>query len=173
MGRHDEARALEAAAVVAFEQQQNRRMIAGARIYLATAHLGAGDAAGALAEARRALDEPSAPRSFHALALGIAAGAHLAEGRPAEALAASREAVEILQSAASIEEGDVGVLLVHARALAAIEDQEGARAAIGAARDLVLRCAARISDEALRRSFVENVPENALTLSLAKAWLGG
>ena len=49
---------------------------------------------------------------------------------------------------------------------------ERARVAIAGARDRLLRIAERITDPALRRSFLESVPENARTLRLSRAWLG-
>jgi len=69
-------------------------------------------------------------------------------------------------------QGDAWAGLAHyARAEASLAeaagDHAGARAALDAAlRDLLGR-ADRIGDPALRRSFLEEVPENARTLALA------
>jgi hypothetical protein len=47
-----------------------------------------------------------------------------------------------------------------------------ARAAIAPARDRLLKNADKIVDPSYKKSFLENVPENARTLRLARAWLG-
>jgi hypothetical protein len=64
------------------------------------------------------------------------------------------------------------VRLVRAEALHAASDIEGAREAIGTARERLLASAGKISSAELRRSFLERVPTNARTLQLAKEWLG-
>jgi len=46
------------------------------------------------------------------------------------------------------------------------------QAAITVARDKLLKNADKIGDPAYRKSFLENVPENARTLALARAWVG-
>jgi hypothetical protein len=63
------------------------------------------------------------------------------------------------------------VRLVHAQALDARGERGEAARVIAAARDRLLQRAANIDDAPLRRSFLENVPENARTLELAARWL--
>jgi hypothetical protein len=63
------------------------------------------------------------------------------------------------------------VRLAHAEALHATGAHDAARHAIAEARDRLLRIADRIAGPAYRKSFLENVPENARTLALARAWL--
>jgi hypothetical protein len=63
------------------------------------------------------------------------------------------------------------VRLVHAEALHASGAQDAARRAIGDAAARLGAMAGRISDPDYRRSFLEDVPENARTLTLARAWL--
>jgi len=62
--------------------------------------------------------------------------------------------------------------LGYAEALDATGDHAAACAAITEARDRLLAQAARIDDPSRRKTFLENVPENARTLSLARQWLG-
>jgi hypothetical protein len=65
------------------------------------------------------------------------------------------------------------VRLAHAEALHATGAHDAARAAIAQARARLLAITDRISDPDYRASFLEQVPENARTLALASAWLGG
>jgi hypothetical protein len=60
--------------------------------------------------------------------------------------------------------------LAHAEALDATGDRDAARRAIGDARAQLLAIADKICDPAYRQSFLGNVPENARTLELARAW---
>jgi hypothetical protein len=60
----------------------------------------------------------------------------------------------------------------HAEALHATCDHAAACAAITEARERLLAAAAGIDDHSRRTTFLENVPENARTLLLARAWLG-
>lgn len=62
--------------------------------------------------------------------------------------------------------------LVHALALEATGDHAGACQALSAARDRLVSQAAKIGDPAMRRGFLEDLPENARTLALARQWLG-
>ncbi|KYF54461.1 hypothetical protein BE08_12935 [Sorangium cellulosum] len=61
---------------------------------------------------------------------------------------------------------------MHAEALAASGDMRRARAAIALGRDRLLERAGKIANRAWRACFLENVPENARTLALARAWVG-
>lgn len=62
--------------------------------------------------------------------------------------------------------------LVHAEALEATGHHAGACRAVATARDSLRIQAARIGDPALRRGFLEDLPENARTFALARQWLG-
>src|SRR5262249_14671366 len=94
----------------------------------------------------------------------------LAQGRPAEALAAAEVAMAELSELGGFAFKGAFIHLVHAEAVHAAGD--GARAAkmIAAARERLLGQASRIGDPALQRSFLEDVPENARTLALAREW---
>jgi hypothetical protein len=104
------------------------------------------------------------------VAKGTLADVLLARGRPAEALTHAREAMQMLVSTGRLEEGEALVRLAHAEALEATGDHAAARAAVAEARDRLLAIAERI-DESRRTTFLENVPENARTLALARTWL--
>ncbi|HEX8108078.1 MAG TPA: hypothetical protein VF516_10150 [Kofleriaceae bacterium] len=106
--------------------------------------------------------------------LATRVGLRVAQGRAAEALAAAEEAM-----ARYTAMGGCGVFrgafvrLAHAEALHATSAHDAARGAIAQARDRLFAIAARIADPDYRTSFLEQVPENARTLALASAWLGG
>jgi hypothetical protein len=64
------------------------------------------------------------------------------------------------------------VRLVYAEALEAAGDHAAARAEITEARDELAALAACIGDAETRRTFLEDVAENARVMALAQAWLG-
>jgi len=134
---------------------------------------------------RRIGDLDGADREIQ-VALGIAApleqpGARatlstlrLAQRRAGEALAAAEDAVSRCTAMGGCGMFRGGfVRLAHAEALHATGAHDAARRAIADARTHLLAIADRIPDPDYRQSFVENVPENARTLALARAWLGG
>ena len=69
------------------------------------------------------------------------------------------------------EEGESQVRLMIAEALHATGDAD-ARSSIRAARERLLARAAKITSPEWRTSFLENLPENARTLALARELLG-
>lgn len=173
LGRVEEGIEIERTAIGTFVMQQDLRLEAAGRIYLACIHLLAEQydfAAHEASEGIRIAKEaapPVAPMGFAALAQ-----ARLAQGRDKEALAAIGSALEQVQTSGEIEGGDSLLHLVLAETRHALGDRAEAESAITTAKDRLLERAARIRDPALRRSFLENVPDNARTLALAKAWLG-
>jgi tetratricopeptide (TPR) repeat protein len=169
-GKLDEARAVEGEAVALAHESGNRRMESGARIYLAHILMLARDPIAAAREARAVAAERSTTPAFHAYARAILADVRLAEGSAEGALADAEAAMAILESLPGIEEGDSLIRVVHADALAATGDRAGARAAVEEARARLLARAAKVVDPALRRSFLERVPENARTLARAREW---
>jgi eukaryotic-like serine/threonine-protein kinase len=70
----------------------------------------------------------------------------------------------------NVEEGDALLRLTLARALVAVGDRTGARTVIAHARDQLLARAATIDRPELRRTFLENVPQHAMTVKLAAEW---
>jgi eukaryotic-like serine/threonine-protein kinase len=105
--------------------------------------------------------------------LGTLAVLRLAQGRTAEALAAAEDAAGrcAAMGGCGMYRGAF-VRLVHAEAQHAAGAHAAARDAIAAARAHLVATADRIADPAYRRSFLEDVPENARTLALAREWLG-
>ncbi|HEU4731834.1 MAG TPA: hypothetical protein VFT22_28260, partial [Kofleriaceae bacterium] len=105
-------------------------------------------------------------------ALATLSALRLAQRRAEDALAAAEDAVARCASM-----GGCGlfrgafVRLTHAEALHATGAHDAARHAISGARARLLTIASRIADPAYRRSFLEDIPENARTLALARAWL--
>ncbi|HWO22987.1 MAG TPA: protein kinase [Kofleriaceae bacterium] len=106
-------------------------------------------------------------------ALATLSAIRLAQGRAEEARAAAEDAVSRCEAM-----GGCGlfrgafVRLARVEALHATGAHEAARHAAREARARLLAIADRIADPAYRKSFLEEVPENARTLALARAWLG-
>ncbi|WP_437947752.1 protein kinase [Sorangium sp. So ce296] len=176
LGALDEARALELEARRHFVAAGQRRLEGGTYIYLAEVFRLAGDLAAAEAEARRACELLADVPPLVPCVLATLANVLLAQGRAAEALESAARAAELASAAVTsrghLETGESLVYLVHAEALAASGDLGGARAAVALGRDRLLARAAKIANRAWRAGFLENVPENARTLALARAWLG-
>ena len=169
-GRFDEARQVETAAKEAFRASGNRRLAGAAMEYLAQVELEAGDAVAAEEHARAALavaeEAPVLPLN-EAGSLALVAQALLRQGRAGDALAYASRAARVLDGLGGIDDGEAIIRLTLAEALRLSGREAEARIAIEAARARLLDRAARIRDERDRRSFLENVPENARTL---KGW---
>ncbi|MFO0759033.1 MAG: hypothetical protein U0359_21250 [Byssovorax sp.] len=131
-----------------------------------------GDAKAAEREVRASLPMLLGPLEKIAATSALAA-ALLAQGSVAEGLALSREAMAAYEALGAFGFGGAVARLVHVQALAASGAMAEAHAALAAARDRLQQNAAKIHDPALEKSFLEAVPENAMTLSLAAAWLPG
>jgi serine/threonine protein kinase/tetratricopeptide (TPR) repeat protein len=169
-GALEEARVMETAAIKAFQAQENRRQEGRSRAYLAQIALLEGDLDAAEAEARAALARLVPIPPLRAFALGVLAQVRIAREHTEEALTVAREGLELLLSLPGMEEGESLLRLVYAEALFAAGNRPAAEDAIDVARKRVLGRAARIVDPGWRASFCENVPENARTLALARAW---
>ncbi|APR80915.1 Adenylate cyclase [Minicystis rosea] len=131
-----------------------------------------GDLAGAAREAEAAIEAFAALPFNRTAARATLAAIRLAEGRTTEALAESSRAMDELEAMGGIGLSSTSVRLVHAECLAADGDRARASAAVAGARDRLLVIASTIDHAGYRRSFLENVPENARTMALAHAWLG-
>jgi eukaryotic-like serine/threonine-protein kinase len=148
-----------------------RRAEGWSRLTLAVIRLRMGELEAAEEEARRAVGLLDIARPMQVEARGTLANVLLARGRPAEALAEAREAMALLGSISKVEGGDALARLTYAEALDATGDHVAACTAIAEARDRLLATAARIDDPKRRKTFLENVRENARTLLLARQWL--
>jgi tetratricopeptide (TPR) repeat protein len=169
LGHFGEAARLQRRSVDAAREQNEAFLEGSSRAYLALALCGLGEHRDAEIEARRAVDllEPAPavrPHALAALARALAAQARLDEaGQAAEEALAGAETLELP------EDSDALVRLVAAETRHAAGKLEAARAAIAASHARILERAARIDDPALRRSFLESVPEHARTLELFDA----
>ena len=171
-GKIEEGQVMQAEAIALFARFDNRRMEGVSHIYLASSLAASGDLARATGQALTAVDQSSAFPAFHAYALGVLARVELAQKRPQEALRVVSLALESPDAMKSLEEGEATVRLVHAEALDAVGDRAGAAKAIATARDRLRQRAAKFTDAALAKSFLEKVPENARILALDAAWNG-
>jgi hypothetical protein len=100
------------------------------------------------------------------------AAVRLAAGEVAEALAVAGEAREALRAQGGYGQRGTLVRQVYAEALEAAGDHAAARAELAEARDDLAALAACIGDAEARRSFLEDVVENARVMALAREWLG-
>jgi len=96
----------------------------------------------------------------------------LAQGELVTPLAAAETAVEPALRWAAAQCSAARSPARHAEALDATGAHDAARRAIGRRPGPAVRIADRIADPAYRTSFLGDVPENALTLALARSWLG-
>lgn len=170
LGAFAEAQSIETEALEAFRTKGERRMEGKSRVFLAEIFLLAGDLDAADREARTAVKTLSVAPPAKAYALAVAAQIELARGDTESAERDARDADALLQQVGVIDEGEAIVRLALAEALHAAGKIDEARTAIFAARDRLVERASHIRDEALRRSFLEQVPENARTLTLAREW---
>jgi tetratricopeptide (TPR) repeat protein len=165
-----EAEKLERGVVAETDPARDVRVACAARTYLAIALLASGRFDEAEEQGRAAAAMTSAARPLTAAAHAVLAEALLRCGRHAEARAAAEAAAAALSASDATEEGEMHLRVVLAEALAATGDEEQARSTIARASALVLAQAARIDDPALRKSFLERVPEHRRALELASAW---
>jgi tetratricopeptide (TPR) repeat protein len=173
VGKLDEACAMVEECIALCVANQDQRMEGNSRIYMAQIRTLMGDPQGAEEQARRAIAVTEEIPPSRVFAQGMLAQILLMKGATEEAFATAREAMQALAALGSVDEGEAQIRLVHARVLDAAGDADGAREAIGAAREIVLAKAAKISDPALRESFLGRVPEHVQILALTEAWGGG
>jgi eukaryotic-like serine/threonine-protein kinase len=171
-GAPDEVLTDATAAAEAALAHQNQRLVDEMWPVLTRIQLRRGDLDAAEREALTAIDVFSARPRDRALALTMLADVRLAQRRPAEALASVEQAIAALQSIPPAYRAGAYLPLIHAEALFATGDPAGARAVIARARPELLARADQIDDPAYRKTFLENVPENARTLARARQWLG-
>ncbi len=143
-----------------------------ARWALADALRTAGDLDGADREFVLAIELMAMLPLDQAAATTMRGRLRLDQGRAAEALADVADGLNRLNERGAVAFRGDYARLVHADALHATGDIAGAARAIAAARDHILAQANKISDEAVKKSFLELVPENRRTLELAAEWLG-
>ncbi|APR76040.1 Adenylate cyclase [Minicystis rosea] len=156
-------------------QQQHRVPFADghARWALALVHERRGALDDAEREARLAVEQLSTVPHNQAAATATLAAVQLARGCAADALVTAREAMRRAEAFHAFGFRGGFTRLVHAEALLANGHTDEAQTALAEARARLLAQAARIDDAALRRSFLDSVPEHARTLALAAEILDG
>ncbi len=106
--------------------------------------------------------------------LATKAALKLAQGKPGEALAAAEEGMSRQATMKLHDKLFRGSFLhlVHIESLLANGRNAEVRAALANARDRLLAIAARLTDPAYQKSFLEDAPESRRILDLAREWLG-
>jgi eukaryotic-like serine/threonine-protein kinase len=165
LGRNDEAATMLTAARAAFTQHGDQRAEAGTCAYLAEARAARPVEAEALLRAAVTLVEQVPPMraALHAQLARLL----VARGAVEEALALTRPAHELIESGGPVEEREALVRLAHVEALTAAGLQEEASAVAWVALERLKTRAARLGDPSWADSFLQRVPANAETVSLA------
>jgi serine/threonine protein kinase len=167
LGHLSEALAIETDAIQRCVEQGYRRFEAASRIYLAEILSLRGALEEAEAQAQQAEDASPGSPAIRAHALATHAGILLRRGEPALALARAQEATSILESLDGVEEGEALIRLVYVLALEATGQREEAASRVAEAQRRLLVRSERISDPRWKKSFLQNVPENAATMALS------
>jgi serine/threonine protein kinase/tetratricopeptide (TPR) repeat protein len=166
LGHFAEALEIETDAVQRCVGQGYRRFEAAARIYLAEILSLSGSLAEAQAQAQQAEAASPGSPAIRAHALATLAGILLRRGEAAEAVVKAREGMEILESLEGVEEGEALIRLVYILALQATGNAWEARVRTAEAQRRLRVRSERILDPKWKRSFLQNVPENAATMAL-------
>ncbi len=165
-GQLAEALAIEDEAFELFRAQGDRRLEGACRVYLSYILFELGDRDRSRRELEIALETAQPPMKPQILA--SLARVHLACGATGEALANATEAAAILDQLGGVEEGESLVRLMLVEALLAVDARAEAITAASSAYARLLERAAKISSRDYRKLFVEQIPENARTIELAR-----
>nr|WP_275939257.1 serine/threonine-protein kinase [Polyangium spumosum] len=172
IGGLDEGIVMTNEALGQFRKQRNARAEATALVYLSRMHVmkkRLGEAAVMAEEAARLAEGIPAVRA-HALAMQ--ASIELANQRASVALDRASQAMDILKGLSGVEEGESLIRLAHAAALQATGRTSDAKRRVEEARAGLMTKAKRIGDERWRQVFLQNDPDNAQLMRLAKKLLG-
>ncbi|MDI3287444.1 hypothetical protein [Polyangium sp. 15x6] len=142
------------------------------RATLASILLRSGDLGAAEREARAAAEILSGTTPWRAAAEARLAAILLQQQRADEALRLTEDAAARRDASGGHSGGpyQLSLRLAHAEALHATGHHARARTVLLETRDLLLSRAAKVQDAELRRSFLEDVAENARILALSAAW---
>ncbi len=143
----------------------NRRAEAFSRIYLAGILSFQKEWASAEEEARAAIAAASSAPEARAYGFATLGALLLRQRRSEDALEVAERAMEILRSLGGVSEGESLIRLVYAVALRANHRHRDADHALDDAVARLHERAKRISEERWRKSFLENIAENASTLA--------
>ena len=169
LGRIDEARDAERAAIEAFRGHGDRRMEGASRMYLAAILAAEGKLEDAEREADAAIELAAVAPTIQALAYATRSAIVLQRGRAGDALTTATRALELLSTLGKLEEGESMIRLAHAEALLATGDAQRGALALQHAHERLLARAAKIVDPAMRAMFLTQIPENSRTIELAEA----
>jgi hypothetical protein len=170
-GAREEAYELASRTIAAWQARGLRMYEGPGRRVLADILWRRGEPAAAEEEARAALELLRFLPLEQMAATATLAAALLAQGRAAEALAAAEDAMLQYQALGAFGYRGAYARLVHIDALEATGDHAGACRALSTARERLRIQVARIGDPALRRGFLEDLPEHSRILALARQWL--
>jgi len=123
-------------------------------------------------EARGALELRGIAPLDEAAAGTILAATRLADKRPTEAMLAIRDASARYEELRAFGYRGALMRLVRVEVFDAAGQHGDAREFLADARDRLYNIAASIPDEEARKSYLEQVPENARTIELANKWFG-
>lgn len=166
--RTDQALAEETAALDLARRQGDRRTECVALFYLGEILGLRGSAADAEASLRAAIAVSRGQPALVAHAQATLANLLLSQKRIPEALTLAKEAMDTLEALDGVEQGESTIRLAYVRALRAANRPRSAQAQLAAASHRLQDRAAHITDEELRRSFLQNVPENAGIAALSQ-----
>jgi tetratricopeptide (TPR) repeat protein len=172
-GRIEEGLALEREALASFERHGNHRMMGLTQCHIAWIMLLAGRANEAAAHADMAVELLQGQPGSVCLAYATRARIRLAARDVERALRDATVAIEGLKALDQVLEGESLIRLTWAEALAAAGRADEALAAIVEAQRNLEERAASVDDEELRGSFLNEVPENARIIRLAREWGAG
>jgi serine/threonine protein kinase/tetratricopeptide (TPR) repeat protein len=167
IGDVDAAAKLAREAVEELVSRGNRRAEAFSRIYLAGILSFQKDFSAAEDETRAAIVAASSAPEWRAYAFATLGALLLRQKKATEAHEVATRAMEILLGLGGVSEGESLIRLVHAVSLRALKRHEEANAALDEAVARLQERAQSISDERWRKSFLENIAENASTLARA------
>jgi len=163
-GLFPEAAALQLDAAERFEARKDPRLAGSSRLHLALAHLAQGDAAAARGESEGVLMSSFEP--LHVGAWAVLSMVNLRNGDLEAALGHARKAMNILERLGSIEEFELTARLALAEALYAMGEADQAMHALDGARGRIAGQVAKLSDPAMKKSFLERIPEHARVVEL-------
>lgn len=123
-------------------------------------------------EARGALEMRGISPLDEAAAGAILAAVRLADKRPTEAMLAIRDSAARYDALQASGYRAAFMRLVRVEVLDATGHHGDARELLADARERLYHIAANIPDESIRKSYLEQVTENARTLELAEQWFG-
>ncbi|MDI1431688.1 serine/threonine-protein kinase [Polyangium sorediatum] len=171
-GRLDEARDEATRLFAAAKMNGNEADEARGRWALGEVARRAGQHQEAARHAQAAMELGGVLPLDHAAAGAVLASALRAMGRVDEALVEARASHTRYEAVRGFGYRGGFLLVTLAQCLDAAGARGEARAVLRVARERLYRIAERTPNPEYRRSFLEDVPENARTLELAQAWLG-